>query len=86
MLRTCSIAQPISDMQDKAKNRHIPDLHVLVTIASAAARIGLSEKAIRRKIESSTWLEGHEFSKAPDGRIYIDVQAVARWQRGLRRY
>lgn len=65
--------------------KYLPDLHVLVTIDKAAGETGLTPAAIRKRIERGTWLDGHEYSRAPDGRIYIDVQAVARWQRGLRR-
>lgn len=70
-------------MQKLAKA--IPDLHILVTIDKAAASTGLTPAAIRKRIERGTWLEGHEYSRAPDGRIFIDTQALARWQRGLRR-
>lgn len=63
----------------------LPTLEVLITISAAAERTGLTEKAIRRKIENGVWLQGHEYSRAPDGRLYIDTQAVARWQRGMRR-
>ncbi len=38
---------------------------------------GYSEKAIRRKIEEGVWLENRQFRRAPDGRIMIDVEAVA---------
>lgn len=84
MLRTCSIVQCISPMQKLAKA--VPDLHVLVTIDRASEATGLTPSAIRKRIERGAWLEGHEFSRAPDGRIYIDLDAVARWQRGLRRF
>lgn len=64
----------------------IPELQVLVTIRAAATQTGLTEKAIRRKIESGVWLATVEFSRAPNGQIFIDLQAVARWQLGLRRF
>jgi hypothetical protein len=50
-----------------------------VTIPLAANITGLSEKAIRRKIEDRAWLEGREYRRAPDGRIYISVMGFAKW-------
>lgn len=67
------------------KQAQIPELQVLVTVRAAAAQTGLTEKAIRRKIERGYWLETIEYSKAPNGQIFIDLQAVAQWQRGQRR-
>lgn len=64
----------------------IPELQVLVTVRAAAAQTGLTEKAIRRKMEDGIWLETIEYSKSPTGQVFIDLQAVARWQRGLRRF
>jgi hypothetical protein len=63
----------------------IPELQVLVTVRAAAAHTGLTEKAIRRKMEDGVWLETLEYSRTPTGQIFIDLQAVARWQRGQRR-
>ena len=42
-----------------------------VTVKLASTITGLSEKAIRRKIEEGKWLEGREYSKSPDGGIFI---------------
>nr|WP_082807338.1 excisionase [Collimonas pratensis] len=50
-----------------------------VTIALAATKTGLSEKAIRRKIESGVWIEGREWTRAIDGGIYIDMEGYDRW-------
>jgi hypothetical protein len=55
-----------------------------VTIPRAAEETGYSEKAMRRKIEDGVWLEGHEWIRAPDGRILIDVEGYYRWARGER--
>lgn len=51
------------------------------TIARAAEALGLTEKAIRRKIDEGVWLEGRQYHRAPDGRIYVDIPGVARWVR-----
>ncbi len=50
-----------------------------VRIGLAAAIFGLTEKAIRRKIEDGKWLENREFRRSPDGEIWISVQGVTRW-------
>ena len=50
----------------------------LVRIRLAAAIMGLTEKAIRRKIERGVWLEGKHWRRA-DGGIYIDTRAVEKW-------
>jgi hypothetical protein len=50
-----------------------------VTIPRAAALTGLSEKAIRRKIENGTWAEGREYRRAPDGGIFISITGYQQW-------
>ncbi|KML61117.1 excisionase [Burkholderia cepacia] len=44
-----------------------------VTVALAAVITGLTEKAIRRKIEDGKWLEGREYRRSPDGGIFISI-------------
>jgi len=55
-----------------------------VSVAMAAALTGLTEKAIRRKIEQGRWLEGREYRRAPDGGIFISLTGYQQWveQRG----
>ena len=53
-----------------------------VTIPLAASITGLSEKAIRRKIEDGKWIAGREFRKSPDGGIFIYLPGVAKWVEG----
>jgi hypothetical protein len=50
-----------------------------VTIALAAIITGLSEKAIRRKIEDGKWLEGREYRRSPDGGIFISIKGYTSW-------
>ena len=50
-----------------------------VTIRLAAVLTGLSEKAIRRKIEDGKWIEGREYRRSPDGGIFISVRGYAQW-------
>ena len=50
-----------------------------VTIALAATMTGLSQKAIRRKIEDGKWLDGREFRRSPDGGVFISIKGFTSW-------
>lgn len=50
-----------------------------VTIALAAAVTGYTVGAIESKVKEGVWLEGHQYKRAPDGRILIDMRGVERW-------
>ncbi len=50
-----------------------------VTVRLAAQITGLTEKAIRKKIESGKWLEGREFRRSPDGGVFISMMGYKRW-------
>ena len=50
-----------------------------VTIALAATMTGLSEKAIRRKIEEGKWIEGREYRRSPDGGVFISIKGYQAW-------
>ncbi|WP_193099453.1 excisionase [Burkholderia sp. Z1] len=50
-----------------------------VTVALAATITGLTEKAIRRKIEDGKWIEGREYRRSPDGGVYISVKGFEKW-------
>lgn len=54
-----------------------------VRIPLAATCLGLSEKAIRRKIEDGVWREKHEYFRR-DGEIWVSLKGVSRWVRGGR--
>lgn len=51
----------------------------LVTIPLAATVLGLTQKAIRNKIATGVWIEGREYHRAPDGRIFVNLPSVNRW-------
>ncbi|MGD7150445.1 excisionase [Ralstonia pseudosolanacearum] len=53
-----------------------------ITVALAASITGLSEKAIRRKIEDGKWIEGREYRRSPDGGIFVNVKGYERWVEG----
>lgn len=50
-----------------------------VTVALAAIITGLTEKAIRRKIEEGKWIEGREYRRSPDGGIFISLKGYQQW-------
>jgi hypothetical protein len=50
-----------------------------VRIKKAAEYSGYTEKAIRRKMQDGVWLQGILWTKAPDGCIFINLEAVETW-------
>jgi hypothetical protein len=59
-----------------------PAPYVLIPLASIIT--GLSEKAIRRKIDDGVWVDGREYRRGPDGHIYISVEGIKAWvEKGL---
>lgn len=50
-----------------------------VTVKLASAITGLTDKAIRRKIEEGKWLEGREWHRSPDGGIFISMKGYSAW-------
>ena len=50
-----------------------------VTVRLAAIMTGLSQGAIRRKIQEGKWLEGREYRRSPDGGVFISIKGFARW-------
>jgi hypothetical protein len=50
-----------------------------VTIQLAAMITGLTEKAIRRKIEDGKWIDGREIRRSPDGGVFISMKGYQQW-------
>ena len=50
-----------------------------VTVGRASELTGYTEYAIRTKISRGVWLEGFEWTYAPDHRILIDIEGYERW-------
>jgi hypothetical protein len=50
-----------------------------VTVELYATMSGLSEGAIRKRIERGIWVEDKEFRRAADGRVWIDTEGVEAW-------
>lgn len=46
---------------------------------------GYTVKAVQRKIEEGVWREGHEFRRAPDGRILMDLEGFEKWVESQKR-
>lgn len=40
---------------------------------------GYTDDAVRAKIQRGIWLKGIHWKKAPDGHIFINVEAVQKW-------
>jgi hypothetical protein len=56
----------------------------LVKPPVAAQLTGYTVEAIHTKIKRGVWLEGHEYIRAPDGNILIDMEGYHRWAAGQR--
>jgi len=50
-----------------------------VLIKRLAEITGYSEDAIRLKVKNGTWVQGRIWRKAPDGRIFINLDEFERW-------
>lgn len=50
-----------------------------VTVKLASLLTGLSEGAIRRKMQEGKWLEGREYRRSPDGGIFISLKGYQKW-------
>ena len=50
-----------------------------VTIRKFALETGYSEDAIRTKIRDGVWPEANVWTKAPDGRILMDIEGYNEW-------
>lgn len=79
---TAQLADALSRLVQSQTTATIP-AHLVtaryVTVGLASAKIGLTPKAIRRKIEDGVWRESVEWRRAPDGHVMIDMDAVERW-------
>jgi len=68
----------VANMENTESGIHV-NAAPYVTVKLASAITGLTEKAIRRKIEEGKWLEGREWQRSPDGGIFIDMKGYAAW-------
>lgn len=52
-----------------------------VTVKLAASLTGLTDRAIRRKIQEGKWLEGREYERR-DGSVFVSMRGYDRWVQG----
>ena len=50
-----------------------------VLIKRCAELTGYTVQAIESKIAKGHWLEGRHYTKAPDGRIFCDLEEIESW-------
>lgn len=50
-----------------------------VTVELAATMTGLTQGAIRKRIERGVWLENKEWRRGPDERVWIDTKGIEAW-------
>lgn len=50
-----------------------------VLIAKVIELIGYSDDAIRAKIKKGVWLQNTHWKKAPDGRLFFNLEAIQKW-------
>lgn len=50
-----------------------------VLVRKFAELTGYSENAVRHKIKGGVWVEGRIWKKAPDGRVFVNVDEFERW-------
>jgi hypothetical protein len=50
-----------------------------VTVELFSAITGLSQGAVRKRIERGVYLEGKQYRRAPDGRVWMDTRGHEQW-------
>jgi hypothetical protein len=50
-----------------------------VLINKVIELIGYTDDAIRSKISKGVWLSGIHWRKAPDGRLFFNIEAIQKW-------
>ncbi len=50
-----------------------------VLIKKVIELIGYTDDAIRSKMKNGVWLSGIHWTKAPDGRILFNLEAIQKW-------
>ena len=53
-----------------------------VLIKKVIELIGYTDDAIRSKIKKGVWLKDIHWTKAPDGRILFNIEAIQQWIEG----
>ena len=50
-----------------------------VTIKKFSEETGYTENAARSKIQRGEWLEGELWTRAPDGRVLLNLEEYEKW-------
>jgi hypothetical protein len=50
-----------------------------VLIVKVQELIGYTDDAVRAKIKRGVWLSGVHWTKAPDGRLLFNLEAIQKW-------
>lgn len=50
-----------------------------VLINKVIELIGYTDDAIRAKIKRGVWLQNVHWKKAPDGRLFFNIEAIHKW-------
>lgn len=50
-----------------------------VLISKVIELVGYTDDAIRSKISKGVWLSGVHWTKAPDGRLMFNLEAIQKW-------
>ena len=53
-----------------------------VTIKKCSELFGYTAKAVRLKQQRGVWKRDVQWTKAPDGRIFLNVKEIERWIHG----
>lgn len=53
-----------------------------VLINKVIELIGYTDDAIRSKIAKGVWVVGIHWMRAPDGRLFFNLEAIQRWIEG----
>jgi len=53
-----------------------------VLINKLCSEVGYSDDAVRAKIKRGVWVMGVHFTKAPDGRLLFNLEAIKKWIEG----
>jgi len=55
------------------------ELFYRLLMTEAGVKVWHIDMGIRRKIEDGKWLEGREYTRSPDGGIFISIKGYTRW-------
>ena len=53
-----------------------------VLIRKFVELVGYSDDAVRAKMRRGVWIKDLHWRKAPDGRIFLNIEAIQRWIEG----